>query len=356
METMVLALAQHQLGKGHELSIVTIYAEGELFEKARNCGVNVFALAKRPGKDTLLTVKKLKDLLGQLQPDVVHTHNLVPHYLVAAACWSDKSLVLLNTRHDMGEHFKSHRGDFLYRLAMRKSDHWVAVCEAAKIRFVETGVIRAKKGEVVVNGIDLTPYKIKNEDRKSALLSMLGISDSPLVLGSVGRINKVKDHQTMITAFANLAKLHPNTVLVIVGDGPNLAAVKIQAAESTAADKIYFLGQRSDVSEMMQGFDVFLQSSLTEGYSLALVEACATALPILATNVGGNGEIIEHGSNGYLVQTQDIDGYSSALVKLTEDVKIRSQFGAKSREWALKNGSIESMYARYDDLYRIKNR
>jgi glycosyltransferase involved in cell wall biosynthesis len=355
METMVLALSLFQKQQGHQVAIATIYAEGDLFEKAKDAGIGVFFVGKRPGQDSWLTTKLLSKFIRAQHADVVHTHNLVPHYFAAAACWFQNKAVLINTRHDMGEHLSSKKGDILYRLAMRRSAAWVAVCVAAKRRFIDSGVIPEQKGRVVVNGLDLTAYGPRNSAQKNLLLLELGIEGAPLLFGSVGRINKVKDHQTMISAFELFVQTEPNAILVIVGDGPNLPTVKQQASQSQASNKIFFTGQRSDVANLMQGFDVFLQSSLTEGYSLALVEACATALPIIATNVGGNGEIINNSVTGFLVSSQAVDDFANAMRVLSSDKLLRESFGEKAREWCLANGSIASMYAEYDQIYRANN-
>jgi glycosyltransferase involved in cell wall biosynthesis len=156
METMALALAKFQQSQGHEVSVVAVYGKHELFATAHEMGLMPATLMKRPGKDFLTSIKKLRALFAIRRPDVVHTHNLVTHYLSAAACVLQNDRLLLNTRHDMGEHISSVRGDWLYRAAMKRSAFGVAVCEAARRAFVDRSIISSQKSRTIVNGIDLS--------------------------------------------------------------------------------------------------------------------------------------------------------------------------------------------------------
>jgi glycosyltransferase involved in cell wall biosynthesis len=353
METMALALASFQQSQGHEVSVVAVYGKDELFATAQKMGLKPATLMKRPGKDFFTSIKKLRALFAERTPDVVHTHNLVTHYLSAAACFVNGNSLLLNTRHDMGQHLKrSARGDWLYRLAMRRSAFGVAVCEAARKAFVERSIIPHQKSRTIVNGIDLSSFSRRNDISRQKLLSSLGIEGNPVVFGNVGRVNPVKDHETMLLAFAKQVSAGLNAVLVIAGDGANLNNVRNLISANNLENKVFLLGRRSDVAELLQSFDVFLQSSITEGYSLALVEAASSALPILATDVGGNSEIIQNGLNGYLVPSKDISAYSSAIKQLAESENIRHTLGANALRWSFDNGSISVMYERYLRLYK----
>jgi glycosyltransferase involved in cell wall biosynthesis len=356
METMVLNLADYQKSKGHTVSIVTIYRMGGLSERAQAKGIDVFCVEKRDGKDVWSAIAGLRSLFKKQGAQIVHTHNLVPHYLAAAACVGLKSCSLINTRHDMGEHLTSRRGDVLYRLAMLRTSFWVAVCKAAARQFVDRNLIPAKKSEVIVNGIELAAFKSRSKDRKTLLLSELGVAGSPLVFGSIGRLNKVKNLPMMLAAFDCCVRERPDSILVIAGDGPTLAESRAAVLASSFKSKVFFLGSRADVPNLLQGFDVFLQSSLTEGYSLALVEACACALPIVATSVGGNAEIIHTGVRGQLVAVNDIKGFASAMTRFAGDENLRHAIGTAAQRWALEFGSIATMYERYFELYEQTQR
>jgi glycosyltransferase involved in cell wall biosynthesis len=354
METMILALAKYQQSQGHDVSVIGIFGKNELYKVAQSMGLDPKSAMKRPGADFVSTIRILRRYFREKRAEVVHSHNLVPHYFAAAACLG-LSATLLNTRHDMGQHYSSKQGDFLYRLAMKRSAYGVAVCEAARIEFVAKNAIPPSKSRTVVNGIDLSNYADRTPQNKAQLLDSLGVQGDKVVFGNVGRVNPVKDHGTMLNAFQRCLKSGLNAILVIAGNGPAFAAVQQAVTELKMENHVFFLGQRSDIPEVLKGFDVFLQSSLTEGYSLALVEAAISALPIIATNVGGNAEIITDGENGCLVAAKDVDAYASAIKALGESEAMRQRYGKNASIWALANGSVQTMYERYLNLYSEKH-
>jgi glycosyltransferase involved in cell wall biosynthesis len=350
METMILALAKYQQSQGHEVSVIAIFGRNELFQVAQSMGFSPQSAMKRPGSDFVSTIRILRRYFKAKRAEVVHSHNLVPHYFAAIACLGLRA-TLLNTRHDMGQHYSSKQGDFLYRFAMKRADYGVAVCEAARVEFVKKNAISESKSRTVVNGIDLSNYADKTPQHKSQLLESLGVSGDVVVFGNVGRVNPVKDHRTMLTAFERCLNVGLNAILVIVGNGPAFDSVRQAVTELGIEDSVFFLGQRSDIPEVLKGFDVFLQSSLTEGYSLALVEASISGLPIIATNVGGNAEIITDGENGCLVAARDVDAYAGAMKVLGESEALRQLYGKNASRWARANGSVHTMYDRYLKLY-----
>jgi glycosyltransferase involved in cell wall biosynthesis len=351
METMILALAKYQQSQGHDVSVIGIFGRNELYPIAESMGLSPKSAMKRQGADFLSTVRILRRYFQDKSADVVHSHNLVPHYFAAAACLG-LSAQLLNTRHDMGHHYSSKQGDFLYRLAMKRSAFGVAVCEAARLEFVSKDAIPKAKSRTIVNGIDLSNYGLRSTANKRQLLDSLGVQGDKVVFGNVGRVNPVKDHTTMLKAFHECLKGGLNAILVVAGHGPAFDSVKSAVNDLEISKDVFFLGQRSDIPEVLKGFDVFLQSSLTEGYSLALVEAAISGLPIIATRVGGNAEIIKDGDNGRLVSAKDVEAFSLAMKDLGASEQMRNRYGEGAYHWAKENGSVQTMYERYLHLYR----
>ena len=139
-------------------------------------------------------------------------------------------------------------------------------------------------------------------------------------------------------------------------DGALRAALEAQCAALGLGDAVRFLGDRSDVRQLLQGFDVFALSSLSEGYSMALLEACASGLPIVATDVGGNSEIVVDGRNGLTVAPADGEALAGAIAALLREPGRAVRMGQAGRDWALREASIATMAARYDALYRDNGR
>jgi glycosyltransferase involved in cell wall biosynthesis len=351
LETMVLALAAHQKREGHDVSVVAITGKHELFAQAESLELRPHTLLKRSGHDFFKTTLSLRAVIKKRNIEVIHSHNVVPHYFSAFSLFDNRTIALLNTRHDLGELFAPNKGDYLYRLAMRRSQFGIAVCDTGRQTFIRKNAFIAEKSRTVVNGINLENFKERNPLAKKHLLQTLNLFGDPLVFGTIGMLRPVKDHRTMLSAFARFKVPGKNAVLVIVGDGVMMEDCKKITIQLAIEDSVFFLGKRSDTQEILQGFDVFLQSSITEGYSLALVEAAAAGLPLIATNVGGNADIVRENINGLTVQAGDVIGYSEALELLWQSTERRETFGANARAWALQNGSIDTMYQKYLDLY-----
>jgi glycosyltransferase involved in cell wall biosynthesis len=230
--------------------------------------------------------------------------------------------------------------------------HTVAlVCEAARRAAIERGIAPAEKAVVVPNGIRVESFDIASSRAREQLRQMLALPAQTQVIGTVGRLNWTKDQAGLIRAFRLVHDRQPSTALVLIGDGELRAELEQCAAAEGIADAVHFLGDRSDVRTLLQGLDVFVLSSLSEGYSMALLEACAVRLPIIATDVGGNGEIIRDGSTGVLVPPSDPSALAQAIVGLLQQPARAQALADAARVWVRTEGSLEAMAERYAGLY-----
>jgi glycosyltransferase involved in cell wall biosynthesis len=382
LERVVLSLAAWQLAQGHASRIICLFHEGALANEARGLGIEVVAVGKKRGLD----LRALQFLRQQLRTEhqktgnvVLHTHNPAAHYYGVAAALGLGMARIINTRHGMGAQGSSQL-DFLYRLAMLNTDKGVAVCRAGRDRFVQTGVISAAKAVVVPNGAAVEVIATRNSQAKQRLLAELGRPSTSVVLGTVGRLSAVKDQASLLHALAQLRNVMRDAVadtlpgaeldatdesifcatsgfdraveLVIIGDGELRAKLETLAQDLSISHCVHFMGMRSDVAQLLAALDVFVLSSLSEGYSLAMVEAAAAALPIVATKVGGNADIVEEGANGLLVPPKDVQLLTQAMAMLVDDTALRERMGHASRQWALNFGGIASMGRAYSALYQ----
>ena len=351
LERMVIDLVCAQRAAGHRPRVACLFERGALAGELEAVGIDVAACHKRGGLD-LSALRRLRALLRATPGAVVHSHNANAHYHAVAAGVGLATGRTLNTRHGMGAAQPRSRGEWLYRRSMRRTDVAVAVCEAARARFAAQGV-RPRGGLLSVpNGIRMELFSAANDERRAALRNVLGLAPGTRIVGTVGRLNPVKDQSLLIRAFADVHARCADTALVLVGDGALRAALEAEAAASGAGDAIRFLGDRGDVRQLLQGFDLFALSSRSEGYSMALLEACASALPIVATDVGGNREIVRDGVNGCLVAAGDAAAFADALRALLDAPAEAGARGAAGRAWALREASVETMAARYERLYR----
>ncbi len=350
LERVVLSLASWQRQRGDVARIVCLFHEGALAAETRALGVDVLALDKTRGLD-VRALRALRAALRGARADVLHTHNAVAHYYAVVAAIGLGIGCVINTRHGMGTVQRARRLDRLYRTAMLGTDVVASVCRAGQDRFVQTGVIPVAKAVVVPNGVAMEGIEARTPAAKAALLARLGRPRNALLLGTVGRLSPVKDHATLLRAVQQLRGSGRAVELVVVGDGETRSALEAQARALKIADSVHFLGMRQDVAQLLPAFDAFVLSSTSEGYSLALVEAAAAALPIVATRVGGNADIVVDGFNGRLVPAQSADALAAALADLADDAALRERMGAAGRQWALRHGTVDAMGQSYLALY-----
>jgi glycosyltransferase involved in cell wall biosynthesis len=352
LERMVLELVKIQHRQGHRCQVVCLYEEGTLAHELAALGIPVHACGKRQGLDLRALVRARRRISAHAT-DVLHTHNAVAHYQAVLATCGLGLRRIVNTRHGMGSNRRAARREWFYRRALARTDAVVTVCEAARRDAIQRGIVPPEKARVVPNGIPLASFQPASEAMRQSLRQQLGVAATTRVIGTVGRLNWAKDQAGLIRAFRLLRERQPDAVLVLIGDGELRGALQQTAHDEGVADSVHFLGDRNDVRELLQGLDLFVLSSVSEGYSMALLEACAVALPIVATDVGGNGEIVRDGETGRLVPASDAAALAAGMLALLERPAQAAAMAQAARAWVETHGSLETMAARYADLYRI---
>jgi glycosyltransferase involved in cell wall biosynthesis len=259
---------------------------------------------------------------------------------------------VVNTRHGMGESNPRSRREWLYRRSMAKTDYAVAVCETARRHLQDGGVSPRSALLSIPNGIRTEGFRVGDDAARARLREQLALPSGSRLIGTVGRMQPVKDQANLIRAFRKVRLGVPEAALVLVGDGALRRELEAVAVAEGVADATRFLGDRSDVPQLLQGLDVFALSSLSEGYSIALLEACAAQLPIVATDVGGNGEIVRDRHNGLLVPARDADALAAALTELLSSPARAAAMAQAGRQWVTHEGSFRTMASRYEALYR----
>ena len=351
LERVVVDLAEVQAAAGHRVRVVCLFQRGPLAAELQRQGIEVMHCGKRAGTD-LAALARLRRALRPAIGGIVHTHNAVAHYHAAAALLGLGRVRLLNTRHGMGATEQGgDRSERLFHLAGYRTDAVVAVCEAARAAYATQVPAPRLAMQVVPNGIRMQRFAPGDAHDRERLRGQLGFAPGTRLVGSVGRLNFIKDHASLLHAHARIQAQVPDTGLVVVGSGPELASLRDLRESLGLADRVHLLGDRDDVPELLRGLDLFVLPSTSEGYSLALVEACAAGLPIIATDVGGNREIVMPGRNGMLVPAEAPDTLAASLIEMLQDPETMARMGRSGRAWALAEGSRERMAQRYEALY-----
>ncbi len=338
------------MGPGVRHTVIALTHAGPLAARLP-ASVAVFALGKRRGWD-LPAMARLARLLRRLRPDIVHSRNWASLDAVPIARLVRVPVVV------HGEHGReitdpqglNPRRNRVRRLVAPLVTQFIAVSDDLRGWLVGRVGIPGARVMTIHNGVDAARF---SPEARPQARRALEVSPDTVVLGTVGRLDPVKDHVGLVDAFARVAAEHPAAILVLIGDGPCRAAVEARvAATGLAAGRVRLLGQRLDVAALLAGFDVFALPSLAEGMSNTILEAMAAGLPVVATRVGGSPEMVEDGVTGTLVPPGDPARLAEALGRYAGDAHLRSLHGKAGRERILAEFDLSAMAERHLALYR----
>ena len=350
LERVVTDIAIEQRRHGHYAAVYCLYREGDLAAELRAAGIDVACAHKRDGFDPL-PFWRLRQFIARGAFDLVHAHNLVPNYYAATVLrWVRRAPALLNSCHDMGTRLKNRRLRERFLWSVARTD-WVAmVSDQVHEAYVGAGLIRADMASVVVNGVPTHRFT-NTPARRNHARELLGLATEAMVIGCVGRLVPVKNHEGLIKATTGLLRSSPSLRLVLLGNGALREELEALCEHQGIAGQVVFAGERSDVADLLPAFDVFVLPSHSEGLSIALLEAAASALPIVATAVGGNPRIVSDGATGLLVPAGDAAALGEALRRLLEDRSLAATLGQAARDWVLANASIQRQERDFQALY-----
>jgi len=340
MEKLLVEFARHADRERFALHFVAIGQRGVVSDELEALGWPVHAFDRGDGLHPGL-VMRLARLFRQLNADVVHTHNTRPlMYAGPAACLARVKRVI-HTRH--GQRYgASRRETALFRLAALSVDRFVCVSRDSATITREEG-ISPRRIRTVWNGIDITRFPPATPER-------LG----PFV--AVGRFSPEKDFATLVRAAAIAARRDTSFRLDIAGDGICMPALKELVCELKVDGVVRLLGQLQDIPSLMSGAGAFVLSSLTEGVSLTILEAMSAGLPVVATRVGGNPEVVMDEETGFLVPPANPEALAVAMVKLWQNPEQRRAMGNAGRIRAEKYFDVRRMVAEYEQLYLEERR
>lgn len=235
------------------------------------------------------------------------------------------------------------------RLTFPLADHVVSNSAAGRDYMIDRG-INPDDVSVVNNGRDLRAYADASIDPSKR--ENLGLPSDAPVVGTVGRLMERKGHHELIECWPNVLDAHPDAELVLVGDGPEREALAGRAERNGVRESVRFLGTRDDVPELLDRMDVFAFPSHYEGLPGALLEAMAAGLPIVATPVDGNAELLREDVDGIFVPPNRPDELGDAIRALLEDEESATELAANASERAHQEFTLDAMVSDFEDLYR----
>lgn len=318
--------------------------------------VEFISLDKPPGHGVKL-YPQLYRLFRDRRPVIVHTRNLAALEAVVPARAAGVP-VRIHGEHgwDVSDPGGTRRKlQFVRRLYRPFVNRYVALSRHLALYLTDAVRVPAARVERICNGVDPARFRPPDGPRAPIAGSPFGADDEVLV-GTVGRLQAVKDQRNLVRAVAYLiSQRAPGTDrlrLIIAGDGASRSGIEAEVRAAGLGHAVWLAGERADVPEVMRGLDVFALPSLAEGISNTILEAMASGLPVIATDVGGNPELVEHGATGSLVPPSDYVALADALAPYVADGMLRHRHGDAGRRRVEAEFSLDVMIDRYAALYR----
>jgi len=361
-EVMVCHLARRLLQDGVTVAVGCLDELGDLGRGLAAEGIPVEVFGRRPGFDALLPLRIARSV-HRRRIDVVHAHQYAPFF------YGSLAMVLAGAPLVFTEHGRAYPD--LPSARRRVFNHMFAPL-TARITAVSRGVresLHRVEGfnpqgiQVIYNGIDLERYGPRSAESDRAARRRLGLPGAAPVIGTVGRLDPVKDHPLLLAAFRRVRDMCTGAHLVIVGDGPERERLVRLADAMGMAGAVSFLGQRLDVDQILPAFDVFALSSRSEGTPVTLIEAMAAGVPVVATAVGGVPEVVCDRETGLLVGRErpvrgeastaenEVSTLAGALARVLSDPTLARGLADRGRMEAHERFSLDAICAQYRAIY-----
>lgn len=349
---VIYDLTKHIDKKRFGILIAAIYPEGDLMHMFNNLNIRIINLNKKQGKDLDL-IRRLKKIIQKEKIDIVHTHNVDAYEYGILAAWLAGVKKIIHTAHGKSikkGFLRKTRENITHRFISHFLDYYVAVSKDLGRYVYKNWCKNREKIKIIHNGIDIETYKRKKISK--SFLSKLGVNKKDLIISIVAGLRPVKDHLTLIKAMKIVAKKVPNSKLLVVGDGLEKAKLISLTKKLKLQKNIIFLGNRKDIIRLWNITDMGVLCSLDECLSVALLEGMACEVPFVATEVGGNPEVVDHGVNGFLVKPKNQEELASKMIRLLKDVDLRKKAGRRARYGLTLGGfKVQTMISHYERLY-----
>ena len=339
-ETMCENLTYELMRQGVQVIVVSLYRyHSAITERLEKKGIKVLYLDKKMGLDISM-IWKLAKIFRLEKPDVIHTHRYVMQYAIPAAIIT-RVKHRVHTVHNVAQKENTKVARVLNRLFF-KCAHTIPVALSSEIQrtIVEEYKLPVSKIPVILNGIDLSRCTPKRNYNFAKIIRLLHI----------GRFSEQKNHEGLINVFERVHKEFPNTVLQLIGEGEKKGEILAQIKNKNLNECVEIIGHTDNVFYFLEKADIFVLPSNYEGVPMTLIEAMATGLPIVTTNVGGVPDMLTNQEDAFVVKNE-CDILVEALEKLLCDPTLREKFGRNAKNKSLRFSS-KIMAEKYIDIYR----
>jgi glycosyltransferase involved in cell wall biosynthesis len=347
-DRQVIYLARALLAKGHQVQVISLTSLGQMGLEAQAKGLPIQSLNMARGVPDISSLVKLINLLKALQPQILTTFMFHANIMGRIAGFITKTPVIISSIRN--ENFGGQNRDLLIRVTNWIDDVCITNSQIVAHKLIQRQVVAPGKIKIITNGIAVERYHSK-QYLKSETREKLGIPDTAFLWLAVGRLLEQKDYPNLLDAFSKIA--NPNVYLAIAGEGKLLSELQQKVQSLNITNQVFFLGVRPDIPELLAAADAFVLSSAWEGMPNVVMEALASATPVVATDVGGVRELVEDCKSGFVVPPCDALTLSEAMTQLVRlSNQQRQEMGKIGFDHIQFQYSVEKVTQDWEDLYK----
>lgn len=360
--TLLSCAGQHELG--HEVTLITgpaLGPEGSLLEKAQAGGYRVIVvdeMRRAIGPQDWRVYNRLRSLLRELNPQIVHTHSSKAGILGRWAARREKIPVVIHTIHGLAFTASTHASvNWTYKVLERHAapltTRIVCVADAMRQQSLAAGIGDPAQYFTIYSGMETSPF-LNPPVAPSDIRRSLGLNDSHLVVGTIARLFDLKGHDDLLQIAPDLCSRFPNLRFLWVGDGTLRNRFESEMNRIGLRDRFILTGmvRPARVPELTAAMDILVHPSRREGLARAIAQAGLAAIPAIAYDIDGNREGIRDGVSGFVLPPFDVARLSDSIAKLAQDTSLRKAMGQAGREFALARFDARVMISALDHLYQ----
>lgn len=296
---------------------------------------------------------RLRNLITEFAPDIIHAHLAPAELYTRIALWGDTRTPLIISRHNHNRFYKGFGAEAVERWVTSRAHAFIGISQSVRRHFVDQIPSLSTRFDVVPYGIDPSPMESVSPEVRSELRREWGVDNDTVLFGTVARLVPIKALHVLLEGFAKLHVSQPHTSmrLVLIGAGPLEADLKQRALELGLDDSVIWAGFRQDIPVVMNALDVFVLTSLSEGFGLVLLEAMSASKPVISTNVSALPEIVLEGETGLMVPPENPDALAKSMLVLVSDALLRERLGKAGHARVVSNFSLDAMWAKTMEIY-----
>lgn len=351
MEQGLLNLINHGASDRFYHIIICLTEAGAFAGRLRSSACEVIELRKRAGNDFRLP-RRIAEVARQHRLHILHARGwptLVESAIGAKLAGVRATIYGFHgkTMEDLGG--VSYKRRLVQRIMVRCYRQIVTLNSRMRAELAAECKLPEDRIQIIANGVDVNVF-CPRKDRE-ALRGAWGLPANRLVIGSVARLDPVKNHEVILRALSRLRTYPCKPFFLLVGEGSHRSVLESEIARLQLGGDVSLVGYSDHISKFLNCMDIYVQSSLYEGFSNTILEAMACGLPVLATDVGGTKDLLPENHWEYLFQPEDDETLAALLLRLQQDSDLRDALAMQARRHAVGNFSVQTMVAQYENMY-----